>query len=379
MPDSLHADTLAVHAGRHVDPATGAVTPNLVLSTTFERAADGTLPHGFNYSRLDSPNRQALEVALAALEGGATALAFASGQAAVAAVLQSLAPGNRVLFPDDIYHGTRALVKSSFARWGLRADFADFTDLNAVETALRAGPVQLVWIETPSNPRLKISDIAAIARLGRAAGALVVADNTWATPVLQRPLAHGAHVVMHSTTKYIGGHSDVLGGALILGADVPAEFAGRAREWQRIGGAVPAPFDCWLLLRSLATMPVRVRAQTASAAKIAFWLADHPKVERVHYPQLPEHPNADVAERQMLGAGAMISFEVRGGFAAASGVAARVRLITRATSLGSIESLIEHRKLAEGADSPTPDNLLRFSVGLEEVDDLLADLSQALG
>lgn len=378
MQPSHHAETLAVHAGRHIDPATGAVTPTLTLSTTFERAPDGTLPHGLVYSRTGNPNRQALETALAALEGGVAAAAFASGQAAAAALLQSLGPGARALFPDDLYHGTRHLAQQEFARWGLRAEFLDLSDVDAVTTALQT-PAQLVWIETPSNPRLKITDIAEVARLGRAAGALVVADNTWASPLLTRPLALGAHVSLHSTTKYIGGHSDVIGGAVVLGADAPADLLARLQRWQNLGGGVPAPFDCWLLLRSLATLPVRMRAQCATAHQLAAWLAQHPQVERVYYPGLPSHPGHTLALRQMQSGGAMISFQVRGGFAVARDVAGRVRLITRATSLGGVESLIEHRRLIEGPDSPTPDNLLRFSVGLEHVDDLRADLAQALG
>lgn len=377
MAPSLHPETLAVHAGRAVDPTTGAVAASPVLSTTFERAADGTMPRGYVYSRTETPNRGALETALAALEGGREALAFASGQAATAAILQALAPGARTIFPDDIYHGTRHLVKQEFGRWGVSAEFVDFTDPAAIGQTL-ARPAALVWIETPSNPRLKITDIAAVAQLGRAAGALVVADNTWATPMITRPLALGAHVSMHSTTKYVGGHSDVLGGALILGADCPAETAARLRAWQKLGGAVPSPFDAWLLLRSLATMPVRVRAQADSAAKLASFLAGHPRVERVNYPGLPGHPGHAIALAQMANGGAMLSFEVRGGFDAARTVAGRVQLITRATSLGGVESLIEHRKPVEGPDSPTPDNLLRFSVGLEHVDDLIADLAQAL-
>ncbi|HET7535070.1 MAG TPA: PLP-dependent transferase, partial [Candidatus Didemnitutus sp.] len=284
----------------------------------------------------------------------------------------------RVLFPDDIYHGTRALVKGEFTRWGLKAGFLDFTDLAAVERTLKESPVRLVWLETPSNPRLKIADLTAIAKLARSSGALVVADNTWATPILTRPLSLGAHVSMHSTTKYIGGHSDVLGGALVFGADAPPEWVTRVRDWQKLGGAVTAPFDSWLLLRSLATLPIRVRAASETAAKLASWLAAHPKVERVNYPGLPSHPGHTIALHQMASGGAMMSFEVRGGFDAARGVAGRLKLITRATSLGGVESLIEHRKPIEGPDSPTPDNLLRFSVGLENVDDLLADLEQAL-
>jgi len=375
---STHPETLAVHAGRAIDPATGAVTPNLTLATTFERAADGTLPHGNNYTRYGNPNRQALETALAALEGGREALAFASGQAATATVLQCLPAGARAIFPDDLYHGTRALVQTFFAGRGIQAEFIDQTDLAAVALALRT-PAQLVWIETPSNPRLKITDITAVAKAARQAGALVVADNTWASPLLTQPLALGAHVAMHSTTKYLGGHSDVLGGALVLGADAPEGFSSRLRDWQRLGGAVPAPFDCWLLQRSLATLPVRIRAQSATAAALAAWLAAHPRVETVFYPGLASHPGHAIASRQMSSPGAMISFLVRGDFAATSTVAGRLQLITRATSLGGVESLIEHRKLAEGPASATPDNLLRLSVGLEHGDDLKLDLQQALG
>lgn len=375
---SNHPETLAVHAGRAVDPVTGAVTPNLTLATTFERAADGTLPHGNNYTRYGNPNRHALETALTALEGGREALAFASGQAATAAVLQCLPAGARAIFPNDLYHGTRALVQELYAGRGLHAEFIDQTDPAAFARALQA-PAQLVWIETPSNPRLKITDITTVAAAGRQAGALVVADNTWASPLLTRPLALGAHVAMHSTTKYLGGHSDVLGGALVIGADAPEDFAHRVRNWQRLGGAVPAPFDCWLLQRSLATLPVRIRAQSATAATLATWLAAHSRVEAVFYPGLPSHPGHAIAGRQMSSPGAMISFLVRGDFAATGAVAGRLRLITRATSLGGVESLIEHRKLAEGPGSATPDNLLRLSVGLEHADDLKLDLQQALG
>lgn len=378
MLKSHHPETLSVHAGRAPDPATGAVTPNLVFSSTFARDDQGQLPAGHIYSRTSNPNRTAVETALAALEGGAHGLAFASGQAASAAVFAALAPGDRVLLPDDLYHGTRYLAVNEFARWGLVAEFIDTSDLTAVAAALQK-PARVLWFETPSNPRLKISDLAAAARLARAAGALVVVDNTWATPVLTRPLALGAHVVLHSTTKYLGGHSDLLGGALIVGADAPADFLARLRSWQNLGGAVPAPFDCWLLLRSLSTLPLRVRAQSATAATLAAWLAAHPRVERVYYPGLSSHPNHAVATQQMSAFGGMISFEVRGGHDAAKAVACRVKLITQATSLGGVESLIEHRRPVEGPASVTPPGLLRFSVGLEHVDDLRADLAQALG
>ncbi len=378
MKKPARPETLAVHAGRSVDPSTGAVTPNLTLSSTFARNPEGEFSGGFNYSRLDNPNRRALEIALAALEGGTAAIAFASGQAATVAVLQSLPIGSRAIFPDDIYHGTRALVKTIYAERGISAEFIDLSNLSAVATALQK-PARLAWIETPSNPRLKITDLAGVAQLARAAGAIVVADNTWASPILTQPLALGAHVAMHSTTKYLGGHSDVLGGALVFSADAPIDFLQRVRNWQQLGGAVPAPFDCWLLLRSIATLPIRIRAQSATAAKLAEWLAAQPQVETVFYPGLAAHPGHKLASQQMASPGAMISFLVRGDFAATSAVAGRLRLITRATSLGGVESLIEHRKLAEGPGPTTPDNLLRLSVGLEHLDDLIADLHQALG
>lgn len=377
-PDSLHPETLAIHAGRRPDPATGAVTPSPVLSSTFARNEDGQLPAGHVYSRTSNPNRAAVEAALAALEGGAHALAFSSGQAASTAIFAALAPGDRVLLPDDLYHGTRYLVKNEFGRWGLISEFVDMSDLSAVSAAL-AKPARVVWVETPSNPRLKISDLTNIVELARHAGARVVVDNTWATPILCQPLALGAHVVLHSTTKYLGGHSDLLGGALVLGPDASNDLLTRLRSWQNLGGAVPAPFDCWLLLRSLNTLPLRVRAQSATAAQLAEWLAAHPNVERVHYPGLASHPGNSVAVRQMSGFGGMLSFEMKGGHDAAKRVACRVKLITQATSLGGVESLIEHRRPVEGPDSVTPPGLLRFSVGLEHVDDLRADLEQALG
>jgi cystathionine gamma-synthase len=379
MDSSKHRfETLAVHAGRVPDPHSGAVTPSITLATTFERGADGNFPGGHVYTRSGNPNRDALEAALAALEGGATALAFASGQAATAAVLQSLATGDHVILPADLYHGTRHLVREVLARWGLAADFVDLRELDAVRAAWRPA-TRLLWAETPSNPQLRIADLAALGGLAREKGALFAVDNTWATPLLQRPLEFGADIVMHSTTKYFGGHSDVLGGALILREAPGAPLTERLRAIQRLGGGVPSPFDCWLLLRSIPTMPARVRLQTESAGRLAVFLAAHPRVEVVHYPGLATHPNHEVAARQMSGFGAMLSLQVRGGEAGAMAVAAGVRLITRATSLGGVETLIEHRASVEGPDTPTPRNLLRLSVGLEHVEDLIEDLERALG
>ncbi|OAI43458.1 cystathionine gamma-synthase [Verrucomicrobia bacterium SCGC AG-212-E04] len=371
-------ETLAVHAGRVPDPHTGAVTQPITLATTFQRGADGSFPGGHVYTRTSNPNRDALEAAYAALEGGTTALAFSSGQAATAAVLQSLSSGDHVILTSDLYHGTRYLIGDVLARWGLAADFIDLQDQAALLAALRP-TTRLIWAETPSNPQLRIADLAAISAVAKAHGALFAVDNTWATPLLQRPLDFGADVVMHSATKYFGGHSDVLGGALILREAADTPLAEKLRASQRLAGGVPSPFDCWLLLRSIPTMPARVRLQTESAGRIAEFLAQHPRVERVNYPGLSTHPLHDVAARQMRGFGGMLSFEVRGGEAAAMAVAAKVQLITRATSLGGVETLIEHRASVEGPDTVTPRNLLRFSVGLEHVEDLIDDLDRALG
>lgn len=369
-------ETLAVHAGREVDPATGSVTPAIYPSTTFERAPDGSYPHGHVYARTSNPNRQALEASLAALEGAASAVAFSSGSAATAAVFQALRPGDHVLAPSDVYHGVRRLLRETFEPWGLAITFADLADLEAVRAALRP-ETRLVWVETPSNPLLTITDIAAVAALAHAAGARCLVDNTWATPVLQRPLALGADAALHSTTKYLGGHGDVTGGAVVFAAE--DELAARVRALQQTGGAVPSPFDCWLLLRGISTLPYRVRAQAENAARVAAFLAGHPAVAAVHYPGLTSHRGHDVAARQMALPGGMISVQARGGREAAMAVAAKVGVFTRATSLGGVESLIEHRASVEGPDSPTPTDLLRLSIGLEHPDDLIADLAQALG
>ncbi len=372
----MRIETLAVHAGRKVDSATGAVMTPIYLSTTFERKPDGGYTDDFVYIREANPNRRALEEALCALEGGQAAAAFASGQAATLAVLQALAAGDHVLIPEDTYFGTRRLVFDLLAAWGLQASAVDMTDTDQVRAALRPN-TRLVWVETPSNPQLKITDIAAVAEIAHNAGARCVVDNTWPSPILQRPLALGADIAMHATTKYLGGHSDLLGGALV--ARQEDEFMARIRMIQATGGAVPSPFDCWLLLRSLSTLPYRMAAHCDHAQRVAAFLAGHGRVAAVHYPGLPGHPGHEVAARQMQGFGGMLSIQVVGGAAEAMAVAGRVRLFTRATSLGGVESLIEHRASVEGPDSPTPPNLLRISVGLEHPDDLIADLDQALG
>lgn len=371
----MKLETQLVHVGRHVEAGTRAVTPSITLATTFEREADGSYA-GDGYTRISNPNRRNLETALATLEGAATAFAFGSGQAAAAALFQALSAGDHVILPSDLYHGVRYLVTDILARWALHADFVDMRDPENVQRALKPN-TRLVWVETPSNPSLQIADVARIAAIAHQTGALCAVDNTWATPIWQKPLDLGADVVLHSTTKYLSGHSDTLGGALMLREGLP-ELAGRISTIQKLSGAVPSPFDCWLLLRSLPTLALRVRAQTETAGQVARFLHDHPQVEHVNYPGLPTHSGHEVAARQMRGFGGMLSFQVRGDQAAALAVTAKTQLFTRATSLGGIESLIEHRASVEGPATKTPTNLLRMSIGLEHADDLIADLTQAL-
>lgn len=372
----MNIETIAVHAGRTIDEATGAVAPPIHLSTTFLREPDGSYRAGYVYTRYANPNRDALETALAALENGAAAACFASGSAASSAVFQALEPGAHVLLPYDAYFGTIKLLLEQFGRWGLEHSVVDMADLAALRAAMRPN-TKLVWIETPSNPLLRLADIAAIADVARAAGAKTVVDNTWATPILQRPLDLGADIAMHSTTKYVGGHSDMLGGALVARAD--DEFFQRIRAVQGTSGAVPSPFDCWLALRGLSTMPWRMRAHTANATRLAEFLVRHPGIEAVHYPGLDSHPQHDLACRQMRDFGGMLSVQVKGDDTNARRVASSLRLFAQATSLGGVESLVEHRASVEGPATQAPANLLRVSVGLEHPDDLVADWAQALG
>ena len=372
----MKMETLAVHAGRRVDPATGAVATPIHMSTTFERDPDGSYPRAHLYARNGNPTRVALEECLRDLEGGAAAAAFASASAATAAVFTALAPGDHVVAPTDAYHGTLRLLRETFAEWGLVTTFVDMTDASAVERAVRA-ETRLIWIETPSNPLWKVVDVARIAGIARAAGVRSLCDNTVATPVLQRPLMLGVDLVLHASTKYLGGHGDVMGGIVVARAE--DDFFARVRRGQVTSGGVPSPFDCWLVLRGIQSLPWRVRAHADNAIRVAQFLAAHPAVERVHYPGLPTHPAHEVARRQMSAFGGMLSFQVRGARDAAMATAAKLRLFTRATSFGGTESLIEHRASIEGAGTRTPDNLLRASIGLEHADDLIEDLAQALG
>lgn len=370
----MRVETLAVHAGHDVDPATGAVATPIHLSTTFERDAEGNYPHGYIYGRSANPNRQALETALAALENGEEAAAFASGLAASSAVLQALSTGDHVIAPTDVYHGMTKLLREIYMRWGLEVSFVDMTKVDDVKSAIRP-TTKLIWIETPSNPLLKITDIAAVTEIAHRAGAICACDNTWA-PIVQRPLDLECDLVMHSTTKYLGGHSDVTGGAII--AKTATDFFARVREIQTTCGGVPSPFDCWLILRGMRSLPWRMRGHCENALKIASWLADHARVERVHYPALGSHPGHEIAARQMNEFSGMLSFEVRGGREAALAVAAKTKLFIQATSLGGVESLIEHRASIKGEDPRTPPGLLRLSIGLEHPEDLIEDLAQAL-
>ena len=375
LKSTEHIETVCVHAGHAPDAATAAISPPIHLATTFERDADGSYPKGFSYSRAANPNRTQLEACLAALEGGSEALAFSSGVAAAMTVFQALKPGDHVLCTQDAYHGIQRLLREVLQPWQLRVSFADTTDADTVRQALTPA-TRLIWVETPSNPLLHITDLAAIAEIAQRAQALTVCDNTFATPVLQRPFESGMDLVMHSGTKYLGGHSDVVGGAIVVRTG--SAFSERLRLLQSEAGAVPSPFDCWLLLRGAATLHLRVRAQTENAARIAGFLAGHKAVDTVFYPGLESHPGHALAKRQMRGFGAMLSFTLRGGRAAAMRAVAKVNLFTRATSLGGVESLIEHRASMEGPDTRTPDNLVRVSAGVEYAGDLIADLDQAL-
>lgn len=371
----MHIETKALHGTHFKDKNAGAVVPPLYLSTTFERDEAYELPHGYLYTRAGNPNRHQLEEILQTLENGAEAIAFASGQAAIMTLFQCLKPGDHVIIPDDAYYGTPDLLQHIFVGWGLTFSKVDMSDLAAIENTIRP-ETRIIWLETPSNPMLKVSDIAAVATLAQKRNILTACDNTWATPVLQRPLDLGCDIVMHSTTKYLGGHSDVLGGALIF--KEKGALSERARQIQKLGGAVPSPFDCWLIARGIKTLAVRVRQQAANAQRLAEFLQDQAGIEKVYYPGLASHPGHEISRAQMYGGGAMLSVQVRGGREEALKLLRNLTLFTVATSLGGVESLIEHRASVEGPDTPTPQNLLRVSVGLENADDLIGDLRQAL-
>lgn len=367
--------TASIHSGRQVDPTTGSVTMPLYPATTFERDADGQFARYFFYGRYDNPNRHALEQCLTDLEGGSEAVTFASGMAASLAVFQALSPGDHVVLHRDLYFGVRELVTNLFARWGLQHSFVDMRNIEETRASCRA-ETRLLWLETPTNPLIEVVDIRPVAELARSLQLTLVCENTFATPVLQRPFELGADLVVHSLTKYIAGHSDVMGGAVVIGKKSP--FADRIREFQRVGGAVLSPYDSWIILRGVQTLVPRVRLHCENARRVAEFLAGHPKVAVVHYPGLANDPGHKIACRQMRDFGGMLSFEVQGGREEAFAMTARLKLIVRATSLGGTHSLIEHRASIEGKLSRSPESLLRFSVGLEGAADIIADLDQAL-
>ena len=371
---NLQIETLAVHAGFHVDPQTKSLSQPIHMATTFEHPADSALNDGYLYQRYSNPTQEQLEIALGVLEGGGEALFFATGLAAAAAMLHTLKPGDRVILADDTYFAIRKLFVDEGGRMGLRCVLVDLTDHAAVQAAL-AQPTALVWLETPSNPLIKVTDVAFVAGLAKAAGAKSVVDATFATPILLKPLDLGADVVLHSTTKYLSGHSDNMGGSLIT-----RDGALRTRlfELRKLLGGTASPFAAWLTLRGIRTLPCRLAWHCDSAEKIAAFLDQHPNVEKTHYPGLASHAGHQIAAQQMRRFGGMLSLQVKGDRARAIEVASRLKLFTNATSLGSTESLVEHRQSVEGPTSSTPDNLLRLSVGLEHVDDLIADLAQAL-
>jgi len=371
----MKIETIAIHAGNHIDESSKAVIQPITLSTTFERAKDGSFPSGYTYSRSSNPNRSLLENVLAKLEGGADAAAFSSGNAAGMSVFQSLKPGTHIIAPDDMYHGLRNQLKNLFTGI-LTFDFIDVNDSQILLDHLRP-ETGLIWLETPSNPLLKVTDIKKVIAIAQKQGIKVACDNTFATPVCQQPLNLGADLAMHSSTKYFGGHSDLMGGALITREK--SDWWQKIRQVQEFGGAIPSPMDCYQLARSIKTLPYRMRGHVQNAQLLAEYLEKHAKVEQVMYPGLLSHPQHEIAKGQMTGFGGMLSFTLKDGTEEAKRVINALKLFTRATSLGGVESLIEHRASVEGPDTKTPFNLLRVSVGLEHIDDLIADIEQALG
>ena len=372
----MKKETIAVHGSHLKDETAGAIAAPVFLTTTFERALDGTYPKGHMYSRNSNPNRIALEKGLAALEGASRGFAFGSGLAAVNAVFQCLKSGDHILMPKVGYYASYKLAEEILGPWGLEVTQVDMTDLAKVEKAVQKN-TQLIWAETPANPMLSITDIKGLASIAQKHKLKLGVDNTLGTSVLQNPIALGADIVMHATTKYIGGHSDIMGGAVLLKED--DEWAKRIERVQILMGATPNPLDCYLLARGLKTLPLRMREHSANALELAKRLEKHPKVEKVHYPGLESHPQHALAKAQMpQGFSGMIALQVKTGETETREMAGKLQIFQQATSLGGVESLVEHRKSIEGPQSTTPGNLLRFSIGLEHVDDLWADLEQAL-
>ena len=373
--------TRAIHAGQAPDPTTGAVVPPVYFTSTFVQDGIGGFRNGYEYARGGNPTRDVLQAQLASLEGGDVAYSFASGLAAEDTLLRAaLKPGDHVVMGNDVYGGTHRLVSRVFVPWGVSISTVEMSDLDAVRHAIRPDATRVLWVETPSNPLMKISDIAALAELAHEFGILVVVDNTFASPALQRPLALGADVVVHSTTKYLGGHSDVLGGAVVLRS---GELAERVGFLQFGVGAVSGPMDAWLTTRGIKTLQVRMERHSANALAIATALDGHPALERVYYPGLPSHPGHELAAAQMSSFGGMLSVAVRGGGEAARRFAESTQVFHLAESLGGVESLIGYpaemtHASVRGTELEVPDTVVRLSVGIEEVDDLVVDVLQAL-
>ena len=383
LHDDARFDTRAIHAGQEFDPTTGAVIPPVYLTSTYVQDGIGGLRGGYEYSRGGNPSRTALETQLAALEGGIRGLSFASGLAAEDALLRTvLAPGDHVVIGNDVYGGTHRLVRRIFGAWGIRHTTVDTSDLDQVRAAVELGTTKVLWVETPSNPLMKISDIAALTELGNEAGVLVVVDNTFASPALQQPIGLGADVVIHSTTKYLGGHSDVVGGGLVF-ASGQEELAERVTFTQFAAGAVSGPFDAFLTTRGIKTLGIRMQRHSENALAIARRLEEHDGIARVLYPGLESHPGHELAARQMSAFGGMVSIDLAGGAAAARRFAESTELFQLAESLGGVESLVNYpsemtHASVRGTEAEVPESIVRLSVGLEDVDDLLDDIDRAL-
>jgi cystathionine gamma-synthase len=371
----MKIETLAIHAAADPDPATGAISPPIHLSTTFEHGPACEDLHGYMYIRDKNPTQDRLEEALSVLEGGEAALVYSSGMGAAMTLLLTLDPDSHVIFPEDVYTHIRVAHQQYLPKWNFQVSVVDMQDQKVIDQALRPN-TKLVWAETPSNPRMHVTDIAGAARAAHSVGALLVVDNTFATPVFQRPLELGADIVLHSTTKYCGGHSDVQGGCLVLRSR--DQLYDKLLHARTVFGAVCSPFNSWLVLRGLRTLPCRMEKHAENALAVAKALESCPSVERVHYPGLPSDPGHAIAATQMSNFGGMLSISVKGGRERAVAMAAKVKLFRNATSLGGVESVIEHRASAEQPYSISPENLLRVSVGLENADDLITDLLQAL-
>lgn len=373
--DNPKFETIAIKSTENKFKDSEPISTPIYLSSTYKRNIDGSYNNDFVYSRTDNPNRAIVEKSIALLEKGNYAYAFSSGMAAVNTVIQSLKAGDHVLLPDDIYYAIRKLLDEVFVNWNISYDLVDMSHLNSIEKAIKK-TTSLIWVESPSNPQLKISDIEEISKIAHKNKAICVVDNTWATPVSQNPLELGADIVVHSTTKYFGGHSDVLGGCIVLN---DKKIAQKIKSIQSLSGAVPAPFDCWLIARGIQTLHLRVQKQTENALKLAQYLENHPKVVKVLYPGLESFPQHQLAKKQQInGFGAMLSVLLNTSKEETILISTKLEYFTTATSLGGVESLVEHRKSVEGEASPTPDNLLRISVGIEHIDDLIADWKQAL-